>query len=90
MFSKINYYIFKKFLYSFLITFIILAAILFIGDFVEQFRKTAGKNVPLNIILNDTFLPAVFRNCSTKSPIKRIEANMIKVIKNEYRNFLNI
>jgi|TARA_A100001011_G_scaffold203444_1_gene211782 lipopolysaccharide export system permease protein len=54
MFSKINYYIFKKFLYSFLITFIILAAILFIGDFVEQFRKTAGRNVPFNIVLQLT------------------------------------
>lgn len=54
MFNKINYYIFKKFLYSFLITFIILASIIFIGDFVEQFRKTAGKNVPFNIILQLT------------------------------------
>ena len=31
-----------------------IASILFIGDFVEQFRKTAGKNVPLNIILQLT------------------------------------
>ena len=54
MFNKINFYIFKKFLYSFLITFIILAAILFIGDFVEQFRKTAGRNVPFNIVLKLT------------------------------------
>ncbi len=54
MFNKINYYILKKFLYSFFITFIILASILFIGDFVEQFRKTASKDVPLNIILKLT------------------------------------
>jgi len=54
MFNKINYYIFKKFLYAFLITFIILASILFIGDFVEQFRKAAGKDVPFNIILQIT------------------------------------
>ena len=54
MFNKINYYILKKFLYSFLITFIILASIIFIGDFVEQFRKAAGKNVPFNIILQLT------------------------------------
>ena len=54
MFNKINYYILKSFLYSFLITFIILASILFIGDFVEQFRKTAGRNVPFNIILQLT------------------------------------
>ena len=50
MFNKISYYIFKKFLYSFLITFLILGTILFIGDFVEQFRKSAGKDVPINII----------------------------------------
>ncbi len=56
MFNKINYYIFKKFLSAFLITFIILASILFIGDFVEQFRKTAGKDVPFNIILQLTLL----------------------------------
>ncbi len=54
MFNKINYYILKKFLYSFLITFVILASIIFIGDFVEQFRKTAGKNVPFNIVLQLT------------------------------------
>ena len=51
MFSKINYYIFRKFLLAFLITFVILAIILFIGDFVEQLRKSAGKDVPINIIL---------------------------------------
>ena len=51
MFNKINYYIFQKFLYAFLVTFLIFATILFIGDFVEQFRKSAGKNVPVNIIL---------------------------------------
>ena len=54
MFNKINYYILNKFLYSFFITFIILASIIFIGDFVEQFRKTAGKNVPFNIIIQLT------------------------------------
>ena len=54
MFSKINYYILKKFLSAFLITFLILSAILFIGDFVEQFRKSTGKNVPINIVLQLT------------------------------------
>ena len=51
MFNKINYYIFRKFLLAFFITFVILAIILFIGDFVEQLRKSAGKDVPINIIL---------------------------------------
>ena len=54
MFNKINFYILKKFLYAFFITFVILASIIFIGDFVEQFRKTAGKNVPFNIVLQLT------------------------------------
>ncbi len=51
MLKKINYYILKKFFYSFLITFLILGSILFIGDFVEQFRKSSGKDVPINIVL---------------------------------------
>ena len=51
MSSKINYYILKKFFFSFLITFIVFATILFIGDFVEQFRKSAGKQIPIDIIL---------------------------------------
>ena len=52
--SKINIYILKKFLYSFLIAFTLLSTVLFIGDFVEQFRKSAGKNVPIEIILQLT------------------------------------
>lgn len=54
MFNKINIYILKKFLYSFLITFLVLSIVIFIGDFVEQFRKAAGKDVPINIILQLT------------------------------------
>ena len=56
MLNKINIYILKKFLFSFLITFIVFAVILFIGDFVEQFRKSAGRNIPLNIITQLTLL----------------------------------
>ena len=56
MLSKLNIYILKRFFYSFLITFLIFAAILFIGDFVEQLRKAAGKNISLNIILQLTTL----------------------------------
>ena len=50
MLNKINIYIFYRFFYSFLITFTILAIIIFVGDFVEQFRKSAGKNVSIRII----------------------------------------
>ncbi len=51
MLNKLNIYILKKFFFTFLITFITFAIILFIGDFVEQFRKAAGKQIPVNIIL---------------------------------------
>ena len=50
MLNKLNIYILKKFLNAFIITLIIFAVLLFIGDFVEQIRKSAGKNIPLNII----------------------------------------
>ena len=56
MLNKINLYILKKFFYSFILTFLIFAVILFIGDFVEQFRKSTGKNVSLNIIFQLTSL----------------------------------
>ena len=56
MLNKINLYILKKFFYSFILTFLIFAVILFIGDFVEQFRKSTGKNVSLNIIFQLTLL----------------------------------
>lgn len=54
MFNKINFYILVKFFYSFLFTILVLSSIIFIGDFVEQFRKSAGKDVPISIILQLT------------------------------------
>ena len=51
MLSKINLYLFRSFFFSFLITFIIFAALIFIGDFIEQFRKSTNKEVPLQIII---------------------------------------
>ena len=56
MLNKINLYILKKFFYSFILTFLIFSVILFIGDFVEQFRKSTGKNVSLSIIFQLTLL----------------------------------
>ncbi len=50
MFSKINIYLAKNFFISFVIVFVIFAALLVIGDFVEQFRKSTGKDVPIKII----------------------------------------
>ncbi len=43
-----------RFSYSFLFTILILSSILFIGDFVEQFRKSTGKDVPINVVLQLT------------------------------------
>ncbi len=50
MFSKINLYLAKNFFISFIIVFICFAALLIIGDFVEQFRKSTGKDVPIKIV----------------------------------------
>ena len=50
MFSKINIYLAKHFFISFVLVFLIFAALLIIGDFVEQFRKSTGKEVPIKII----------------------------------------
>ncbi len=50
MFSKINIYLAKHFFISFVIVFLIFAALLIIGDFVEQFRKSTGKDVPIKIV----------------------------------------
>ncbi len=56
MFDKLNIFIFKRFLVSFLLVLITLSVILFVGDFVEQFRKSTSKNVPINIIFQLTAL----------------------------------
>ncbi len=50
MSSKINLYLAKNFFTSFVIIFLIFASLLIIGDFVEQFRKSTGKGVPIKII----------------------------------------
>tara|TARA_B100000686_G_scaffold336022_1_gene405370 strand:- start:261 stop:1358 length:1098 start_codon:yes stop_codon:yes gene_type:complete len=50
MFSRLNLYLFRSFFYSFLITFVIFAFLIFIGDFIEQFRKATNKEIPIQII----------------------------------------
>ena len=50
MLSKINIYLAKNFFVSFVIVFVVFASLLIIGDFVEQFRKSTGKDVPIKII----------------------------------------
>ncbi len=51
MLSKLNLYLTKKFLSSFVVVFLIFATLLIIGDFVEQFRKSTGKDVPISIVI---------------------------------------
>ena len=48
--SKLNLYLAKIFLTNFFIVLLIFASLLIIGDFVEQFRKSTGKEVPIEII----------------------------------------
>ena len=43
-----------------------------------------------NIIFTGICFPAAFLNCSTKSPINNIIANMIKVIRKVKKNFFSI
>ncbi len=54
MLSKLNRYILKNLIISFAITFLVFAVLIIIGDFVEQFRKATGKNVPIKIIFQLT------------------------------------
>ena len=56
MLNKLNIYILKKFFYSFFLTLIVLSVLLFIGDFVEQFRKASGKNISIEIVFQLTAL----------------------------------
>ena len=65
MFSKINIYLFKNFVYTFLIVFILFTMLLFFSDLIEQFRKATNKEVPIKIILKLTLLNAPSLSFST-------------------------
>ena len=56
MISKLNAYLIKNFLYTFLIIFILFTTLIFFSDLIEQFRKSTNKDVPINIILKLTLL----------------------------------
>ena len=58
MLSKLNIYLFKNFIYSFLIVFILFILLVFFSDLIEQFRKATNKNVPIDIIFQLTFFNA--------------------------------
>ena len=89
MLNKINLYILKKFFYSFILTFLIFAVILFIGDFVEQFRKSTGKNVSLNIIFQLTLLNflSLLIFYSSINSILKFNFNLFGLIKGSENNY---
>ena len=60
MFSKLNIYLLKNFIYSFLIIFTLFLLLVFFSDLIEQFRKSANKNVPIDVVFRLTFLNAPF------------------------------
>ena len=56
MFSKLDIYLLKNFIYSFLIVFTLFTLLVFFSDLIEQFRKSTNKDVPIDIIFRLTFL----------------------------------
>ena len=54
MFSKINLYLYKKYLIGFLIILLTFSFLTFTGDLIENFRKSAPKNVPNSSIFELT------------------------------------
>ena len=65
MFSKINTYLLKNFIYSFLMVFSLITVLIFFSDLIEQFRKATNKNVPLDIIFRMTTLNSPSLSFST-------------------------
>lgn len=65
MFSKLNIYLAKSFIYTFLIVFILFTTLLFFSDLIEQFRKATNKEVPINIVFKLTLLNAPSLSFST-------------------------
>ena len=65
MFSKLNIYLLKNFIYSFFIVFVVFTLLIYFSDLIEQFRKSTNKDVPIDIIFKLTFLNAPFLSFST-------------------------
>ena len=65
MISKLDIYLLKNFIYTFLIVFILFTLLIFFSDLIEQFRKSTNKNVPVEIIFRLTFLNAPFLSFNT-------------------------
>ena len=54
MFSTINKYLYKNYLIGFSIILIIFSLLIFTGDLIENFRKAATKDIPIDIIFKIT------------------------------------
>ena len=65
MISKLNIYLFKNFVYTFFLVFTLFTALVFFSDLIEQFRKAANKNVPIEIIVRLTLLNIPLLSFST-------------------------
>ena len=65
MFSKLNIYLLKNFIYTFFIVFSLFTVLLFFSDLIEQFRKSTNKDVPIDIIFKLTFLNIPLLSFST-------------------------
>ena len=55
MFTKINLYLYKNYLIGFLIILLVFSLLIFTGDLIENFRKSATKDVPTNIVFELSF-----------------------------------
>ena len=55
MFSKLNRYLYRNYFIGFLVVLIIFSTLIFTGDLIENFRKSATKDVPVNIIFQLSF-----------------------------------
>lgn len=55
MFSTLNKYLYKNYIFGFLVTYSIFSILIFTGDLIEQFRKSTNKDVPIDIIFQLSF-----------------------------------
>tara|TARA_B100001057_G_scaffold469344_1_gene529548 strand:+ start:1474 stop:2571 length:1098 start_codon:yes stop_codon:yes gene_type:complete len=65
MISKLNLYLFKNFIYTFLIVFTLFTTLVFFSDLIEQFRKATNKDVPIEIIVRLALLNIPLLSFST-------------------------
>ena len=55
MFSTINKYLYKNYFIGFVIILAVFSLLIFTGDLIENFRRTATKDVPISIVFSMSF-----------------------------------